>query len=395
MDPIATVTPSPPPDLHSRHTLSTICIRARSPNSHLPFPHTAEPRARPGRAIVSLCSSDSHLPRQAPRPHAERVPRTIMEKQKNYSNTAKIPHPPQPALSPRSSGPPASIFKSLTPEEVQTGIEDFTTRFQTSHRYESLTSFLEQGQKTRITQCICLGLGHFMSIEKRTRKERRFNGGFNYSLHRLAMLEMLLDRLAKGNEIRVYFHDPVFTKQEREYLQSRGYVVLRDDSAFSRMSTSTFLFAPYVSGGLISKVLMKNFPALYIGTESQGGIEGVDMRPLEQFKRSSFETERLPLFCLGSYHGLESWGAAIVRWLNPGYGEAKAADQLGEEDGKTGSYDTVASGVGNRGKVSRLGKKDGEIENGSTPPSSVSEKEKGKGKEIVRDWWTYEPPKGH
>ena len=115
------------------------------------------------------------------------------------------------------------------------------------------------------------------------------------------------------------------------------------------------------------------------------------MRPLEQFERVSFETERLPLFCLGGHHGRASWGNAIVCWLSPGYGEAKAADQLGEEDGKTGSHDAGASGVGNRGKGGGLGDKDGKTDNQGTLASSAGAK--GKGKEIVIDWWTYEPPK--
>ncbi|CAD6584347.1 MAG: hypothetical protein ASARMPRED_001740 [Alectoria sarmentosa] len=325
-----------------------------------------------------------------------------MEK-KNHANTAKIPHPPRPALSPRGPRPPASSLKSLKPEEVQTGIEDFTTQFQTSQRYESLTSFLEQGQKTRITQCICLGLGHFMSIDKKPQKERKINGGFNNSLHRLAMLSLLLAHLAKGTEIRVYIHDPRFTKQEREYLQSRGYIVPQDDSVFPKMSTSTFLFAPYAPGAPISKALGKNFPALYIGTKPPGGIDVggvVDMRPLERFERVSFETERLPLFCLGGHCGRESWGNAIVRWLSPGYGEAKASDQLEEEkeeeeeDGKRGSHGAGASGVGKRGKGGGgggLGDKDGKTDNQGTLASSAGAK--GKGKQVVIDWWTYEPPK--
>ena len=125
------------------------------------------------------------------------------------------------------------------------------------------------------------------------------------------------------------------------------------------------------------------------------------MRPLERFERVSFETERLPLFCFGSHRGRESWGNAVVRWLSPGYGEAKAADQLGEEeeeeeeeeDGKRGSHVAGASGVGKRGKGGGggLGDKNGKTDNQGTLASSAGAK--GKGKLIVIDWWTYEPPK--
>ena len=211
---------------------------------------------------------------------------------------------------------------------------------------------------------------------------RESTGNFNTSLHRLALLELLLKGLTKEGDARipVYFHDTLFTPPERNYLQSSGYRLFRDDdddSSLATMSTSTFLFVPLLKDGTISLALIDSFPALHIGIDMDDAIEHINkcdakdfpggreqfIHPLEQFKAVSHETTRLPIFANGNQQGLECWSDASVHWLDPGYVKAKAADRMKKEGGrrKAGNERTRAS----------------------------SDTDKGTGKAV--DYWTWEP----
>ena len=242
----------------------------------------------------------------------------------------------------------------------------------------------------KITQCICLGLGRF----------RNFHGHFNASLHRLAMLEMLLEKLANAgdgenenknknkNKIQVYFQDAAFTDPEKHFLEPRGYEVLSNDndSVFAKMkSPCTFLFAPYLSAVLLSTAVMDdNFPALYVGTDLNEAIEDISthyseeeleryLRPLLRYRNASFEGKQLPILAHGATKGGESWKYASVRWLGAagsgdgggggGMGEERRVGKEGGRGGKGGNYQsTLASGSGEKGK-----------------------------REGIIDWWSYEP----
>lgn len=226
-----------------------------------------------------------------------------------------------------------------------------------------------------------------MSVETKPTVLRESIGSFNASLHRLATLDVLLKGLTKeGNaKMPVYLHDTLFTPPERKYLQSSGYILFRDDddddSSLATMSTSTFLFVPFLRDGTISLALIDSFPALYVGIGIDRAVEHIstcdakDLRggrersihPLERFKTVSTETPRLPIFADRNQQGLERWSDARVRWLDPGYyvKKAKAADRMKKEGGgsKAGNQRTPASGA------------------------------PGKGTEKIIDYWTWEPHK--
>lgn len=291
----------------------------------------------------------------------------------SWSDVAKTPRPAAPP--PKDPPPPASSIKPLTRDEVDRGIENFKTEFQNSEPIESLQSLIERGQKTTITHCLCLNIGHFMHINKEARPGRRTTANLNTSLHQLAMLEILIEGLTgKGDPIEVYFEDVTFTGPERDHLLSRGYVVTQDYSGLNRMSATTLLFAPCVSHRFIARALRPGDPALYIGTNLDEAIEGITTREtkeshpetekwlehLQRFKQASFQTEDLPIFVHRVDNGVECWRYGSVYWLYRVSREARMAARLSRED------------------------------NQSTLPSGSKGNGKGKGKEI--DWWDHEDP---
>lgn len=53
-------------------------------------------------------------------------------------------------------------------------------------------------------------------------------------------------------------------------------MIIRDEDVFLRMSTSTFLFAPYQTDVSAAKALARCFPALYIGIDLDGAVLAVE-----------------------------------------------------------------------------------------------------------------------
>lgn len=171
------------------------------------------------------------------------------------------------------------------------------------------------------------------------RKQER-KGDSNTSLHQPAMVEFLLNGITTDEETKVYFQAPVFTRSERDQLQSCGHV-LHNDDAFAKVSKTTFLSAPYLDAKNISRALTDPFPALYLGTDLDAAIADIGkdnakefpggkekcFRPLREFGRDSAETPRLPIFGHGVRDGHEDWAEASVslesaRWWREKGGKA-------------------------------------------------------------------------
>ena len=362
-----------------------------------------------------------------PASNAERGPQTTMEEKESPAagTVAKVPQtyvdgkfvaPPPAVLRPQIALPPPA---SLTLEEAKSRIEEFTDNFRHSHRMRSLDYLFEQGQNAKITTCICLHVGHFLHVTHVSTRSAEVK--FNTALHQLAMLELILKLLAKGSTVQVYFQDVGFTDPERRFLQSCGYTVLPDDTIFSRMSTTTFLFAPFRTKVSVPKALAHSFPALYIGVDllrdvkatdsredEEGFLEGKkrEMEALQGFKRVSLETARLPIFAFRVKNGVEKWGAARVLWT------VKKKNEVGKEDdnkGKKASRSMLLSTdkekqKGKRREIAEV--KEKEKENPKENPNANAnakakekdqdqdqDKEKKKSKDI--DWWNYDPPKEH
>ncbi|KAF6231452.1 hypothetical protein HO173_010413 [Letharia columbiana] len=238
------------------------------------------------------------------------------------ANTPALPTPRPPAPSPKAPRPAAPRHKPFTPKEAKAGIETCTQKFRNSTRSESLTALFEQGQKTSITQCICLDLGPFMSFENKSARETSTPLSTNQPCWNCSSTVR-----RKTREIKVYSQDPVFTRSERDHLQPRVHTVLHNDDAFAKMSKTTFLSAPYLDAKNISRALTDTSPStLYIGTDLDAAIADIGkdnakefpggkekcFRPLREFGRDSAETLRLPIFAHGVRDGHDVWAEASV-----------------------------------------------------------------------------------
>lgn len=155
----------------------------------------------------------------------------------------------------------------LSQKEISETFQSYIQELEQPECYQALKGIFDLDHKTNITQCLCLGLGPF-AIGVENVKSGHRDEYKNTSLHQLAVLTVILKVLGEQHNIKpVYFQDPVFTRDEREFLRSLGYKTMEDPDANRHMSTSTFVFAPFLGWNVFAEALKKAFPALYIGAD--------------------------------------------------------------------------------------------------------------------------------
>ena len=216
-----------------------------------------------------------------------------------------------------SPGTEAQVLEKIS-EMLQQYIDDATQ----PRYHQALMKMFEFDHGIKLTKCICLGLGNFNIVSGK--KDASYSGSQpKTSLHQLAVLIIMLQILVEGHSIQeVYFQDPTFTKVEKRFLQSLGYTVLEDPAAFEEMSTSTFLFAPFIPYNVASSALAVSFPALYMGNSPADVLESlrspdtshVDnfIAVFDRFQNAVVDGELLPAF---EQH---SWTRKTkVHWLSP------------------------------------------------------------------------------
>lgn len=183
-----------------------------------------------------------------------------------------------------------------------------------------LASVLDQRKSSihKMTNCVCLGLGHFSEVETLPDNSTR-----NPALHQLAVLIKILEMEA-DSEIQpqnVYFQDPVFTSDEKSFLRSLGYVVKNSPNGFDNISRRTFLFAPRITYEVTAKALRVATPALYVGNNLTSLLQIIEgdrdtgdqdhyRLPIDRFRRRSSGVP-MPDF------ENPGWvGTSVIRWLN-------------------------------------------------------------------------------
>ncbi len=191
---------------------------------------------------------------------------------------------------------------------------------QPQHR-QVLTSMLNFNNERNLTQCICLGLGPFATNLPHSTHS-------NISLHQLAVLTTILGNLKDKHCIQqVYFQDPDFSDADKMFLQSLGYTVLENPAACEKMSTGTFLFAPFLPDYVAAGALTVAFPGLYMGNSPARYLAGLSVRGLfpketgiedpdifRRFQDSVVDGEALPSF------DQQRWTpGTTVHWLAPGF----------------------------------------------------------------------------
>ena len=76
--------------------------------------------------------------------------------------------------------------------------------------------------------------------------------------------------------------DPVFSYLDEAFLQSLGYTVLFTPDAFSKITSSTFLFAPHLEWPSYVQALQAATPGLCIGNDVREYLDTLQMSVVEE-----------------------------------------------------------------------------------------------------------------
>ena len=143
----------------------------------------------------------------------------------------------------------------------------------------------------KIRNCLCLDLGSFSS-EHWTPKA---------AIARLVAFEGWVAMIAKHQDSipLVFFQDSFFTALDREFLTSKGHVVIDTPASGEVVTEDTFLFAPYCLDGSFCGTIRQAFPALMLGFDIENRwIEKGPVRRMVQDFESQREWEEIALSAL-------------------------------------------------------------------------------------------------
>jgi hypothetical protein len=167
----------------------------------------------------------------------------------------------------------------------------YSTHWLKSTCLPSLRSVFEQDVLTAdrviLTKCVCLGLGcltagtldsSFQLAALITMLEMlsMHSDASSYSLGmRSSMKPLLMQNVGVKFAIQeIIFQDPNFNAQDKAFLVSRGYTILEDPEAFSKIDDNTFLFAPHLDFSVLATALEKCTPAICVSNDMSQYIDG-------------------------------------------------------------------------------------------------------------------------
>ena len=163
---------------------------------------------------------------------------------------------------------------------------------------------LVESSEVPVTRVVCLGLGAFLSwralpingewcYDNFTHASHRF-GAF-HQLHALELYVHLIDLHQGDNKItahQIYLQDPVFTAADEKFLSSKGFTVLKDPEGYNMVTSTTFLYTPYVPSDKQIHALMVDYPVLCVGHDSAAFLNvledpkpGMDINRVHHFLR--------------------------------------------------------------------------------------------------------------
>ncbi|KAL9138085.1 MAG: hypothetical protein Q9175_000695 [Cornicularia normoerica] len=179
-------------------------------------------------------------------------------------------------------GPPGIINPRTTDIRLEHGettdtkytLETYLDRFRKhylptwreSNCFKNLSRILDRdilpAENILITQCICLGLGSMTA-------------GSESSSYELAALISILEILGRKHHMQdIIFQDPIFEPLDQIILKSLGYTVVETPDAFSKLNSTTFLFAPHLECFHYATALEIVTPILSVGSDLQMYVEG-------------------------------------------------------------------------------------------------------------------------
>ena len=218
---------------------------------------------------------------------------------------------------PTGEGPllPSAIPAGLTIQKVRDTFHRYLKAWKESSCFKELTKILEQlvlaSDGVRVERCVCLGLGSF-------------TGGVpsDASMYELAALVSILeilcpfllppifglllmanDSIATKFDIEeVYMQDPVFNRMDEEFLRGLGHTILSTPDGFSKLTSTTFLFAPHLEWPNYIQALQIATPSLCIGNcvkeyldQFQPSPESKDLKISETLQAFADKTSSLEM----------------------------------------------------------------------------------------------------
>lgn len=173
------------------------------------------------------------------------------------------------------------------PAEIWTEFQKYLSYWQATEQLEVIDQLFSKPLHhknhpgTTITRCVCIGVGAFQP--QRSWPEispEEIQDLVHSALDQMAFLTVLLPLLRKHHDIQeVYFQDPTYNDAEISFLQDKlGYTVLETPQAFDKITTETFVFAPYVPEHIVAEALERAHPALYIGNNIDERVEKLRTR---------------------------------------------------------------------------------------------------------------------
>ena len=179
-------------------------------------------------------------------------------------------------------------------------------------------SAMDESSGLQVTQVVCLGLGTFGYFQVISDNGSPTNPAHrSCSYHQLIALELYIELLnshQKNSIIKssdVYFQDPAFEKVDEEFLSSKGFTVVPDPDAYNKMTSTTFLYAPYCPWMFVFNAFVVERPVLFMGLT------------YDMFLRSiSSVSPQLDLACVHQFH--RSWSSTDLPYEILADGEKEA-----------------------------------------------------------------------
>lgn len=117
--------------------------------------------------------------------------------------------------------------------QIETDHENHQQSWLQSETCKKLQEYLCTADLPRIEKIVAFGLGDFSFHDD----------GSHHTQHAaIATLAGILKRRQSGHSLQCYVQDPAYSDADKEFLEKRGLVVLRDPQAFLEVDETTLVF---------------------------------------------------------------------------------------------------------------------------------------------------------
>lgn len=151
-------------------------------------------------------------------------------------------------------------WDTLSPEQRAADFDALTENYRRSKQCSELVQFVDErisiAKGLKIRTCILAGIGSF-NTSPRARSQ-------------LAAFEVILELLRRTFDVEdVLVQDPAMDQLDEEFLQGRGYTVVKHPEAQNAIDETTFLFCPCINWAAMWEFLIVEWPPLYYGPKQE------------------------------------------------------------------------------------------------------------------------------